>query len=125
MEVGPTAWVPSCHPSALHLKPVSVHASPQGPGRATTPTARALSTSASGTYCLAGSGALRTRPGSGSGPGPPRPALWAPTTCAKVGGLQQGRAVWLGLSSSQLWLFVTSRRRGAFTEDESHVRRNI
>lgn len=64
---------------------------PQAPGRATTPTARALSTSASGTSCSAASGAPRTRPGSGSGPGQPRPASWAPTTCAKVGGLQQGQ----------------------------------
>ncbi|XP_008572317.1 PREDICTED: zinc finger CCCH domain-containing protein 7B isoform X1 [Galeopterus variegatus] len=56
---------------------------PSDPGLATTPTVRALSTSASGTSYLAGSGAQRTRPGSGSGPGPPRPASWAPTTCAK------------------------------------------
>nr|XP_031527646.1 zinc finger CCCH domain-containing protein 7B isoform X4 [Vicugna pacos] len=55
----------------------------QAPGRVTTPTARALSTSASGTSCSAASGAPRTRPGSGSGRGPPRPASWAPTTCAK------------------------------------------
>lgn len=56
----------------------------QAPGQATTPTGRALSTSASGTSYSVGSGAPRTRAGSGSDLGPPRPASWAPITCAKV-----------------------------------------
>ncbi|XP_008071460.1 zinc finger CCCH domain-containing protein 7B isoform X1 [Carlito syrichta] len=56
---------------------------PSAPGLVIIPTGRALSTSASGISCSAGSGAPRTRPGSESGPGPPKPALWAPTTCVK------------------------------------------
>ncbi|XP_036154085.1 zinc finger CCCH domain-containing protein 7B isoform X4 [Myotis myotis] len=74
-----TPWLPPTSSS----RPASSATPKQAPGRATTPTATAWSTSASGTCCSAGSGAPRTRPGSGSGPGPPRPASWAPTTCAK------------------------------------------
>lgn len=59
---------------------------PQAPGLVTTPTARALNTSAKGTSFSADFGARRTRSGSASGPGPPKPVLWAPTTCAKVSG---------------------------------------
>ncbi|EAW60426.1 zinc finger CCCH domain-containing protein 7B isoform X1 [Homo sapiens] len=74
-----TPWLPPTSSS----RPASSATPRQAPGLATTPTVRALSTSASGTSCSAGSGARRTRPGSGSGPGPLRPASWAPTTCAK------------------------------------------
>lgn len=58
---------------------------PQASGLVTIPTVRALNTSVKGMSSSADSGALRTRSGSASGPGPPKPALWVPTTCAKVG----------------------------------------
>ncbi|KAM9229569.1 zinc finger CCCH domain-containing protein 7B isoform 7-T7 [Dugong dugon] len=74
-----TPWLPPMSSS----RPASSAIPRQAPGQETTPTVRALSTSASGTSYLAGSGVLRTRPGNASGRGPPRPALWAPTTCAK------------------------------------------
>ncbi|XP_073644227.1 zinc finger CCCH domain-containing protein 7B isoform X3 [Tursiops truncatus] len=74
-----TPWLPPTSSS----RRASSATPKQAPGRATTPTVRALSTSASGTSCSAASGAPRTRPGSGSGPDQPRPASWAPTTCAK------------------------------------------
>ncbi|XP_064139527.1 zinc finger CCCH domain-containing protein 7B isoform X7 [Loxodonta africana] len=74
-----TPWLPPTSSS----RPASSVTLRQAPGQATTPTERALSTSASGTSYSAGSGALRTRPGNASGPGPPRPASWAPTTCVK------------------------------------------
>lgn len=75
---------------------------PQAPGLVTIPTARASSTSAGRTSSSAGSGARRTRSGSASGPGPPRPVLWAPTTCAKVGGPPWGWLEPVGFSSSRV-----------------------
>ena len=95
-------WPVPHPPSVLPPEPQSWSSlPPQAPERATTPTARALSTSARGTRCSAGSGAPRTRRGSASGPGPPRPASWARITCAKVGGPPQGQGHGQGPSRPQ------------------------